>query len=145
MERITVLYVANMVSVENLETLPPDSLSWVEFSTTSSGGRGWQVHSRLRVGDCALWRYSLRTLWLKSSRRSWSLASNQHLVSVKEVLQFCVAVLFVIAIELQEPAPVKNGSWCGSARLGRRVRSNGERLLGEGVRWRKNRASALLA
>ena len=33
------------------------------------------------------------------------LTDDQHLVTVKEVLQFCVAVLYAIAVELHKPVP----------------------------------------
>ena len=39
---------------------------------------------------------------------------DHHLVMVKEVLQFCVAVLNVIAVELQKPASEGGRSWSGS-------------------------------
>ena len=32
-------------------------------------------------------------------------AGDQHMVAVKEVLQFCVAVLYAIAIELEKSTP----------------------------------------
>ena len=41
---------------------------------------------------------------------------DQHLVTVKEVLQYCVVVLNAIAVELQEPAPLRQIPlrWCSS-------------------------------
>ena len=54
-------------------------------------------------------------------------------VSVNEVLQFFVAVLDAVAIELQEHVPLKGRSSCVSACLGRREGSYVEGLLGEGV------------
>ena len=52
---------------------------------------------------------------------------HQHLVTVKEVLQFCVIVLNAIAVELQKPACFRGWSWSGSARLGRWAKSDEER------------------
>ena len=48
---------------------------------------------------------------------------DQHLVMVKECMQFCVAVLDAVATELQKPASLlKARPWSSSARLGRGVR-----------------------
>ena len=44
---------------------------------------------------------------------------DQHLVAVKDILQFCVAVLDAVAIELQKPGSFKGRFWSGGARLGR--------------------------
>ena len=63
---------------------------------------------------------------------------DQHMVMLKQVLQFCVAVLNAIAIELQKPTSLKGRSWSSSSRLSRWAGSNGMGPLGEGVpgtRW----------
>ena len=44
---------------------------------------------------------------------------DQYLVTVKEGLQFCEAVLDAVAIKVNKPATLKGRSWSGGARLGR--------------------------
>ena len=66
---------------------------------------------------------------------------DQHLVTLKEDLQLCVAVLDAVAIELQKPASFKGRSWRDGAHPDRWARSDGEGPLGEGVPGREGRTS----
>ena len=68
---------------------------------------------------------------------------RQYPVTVKEVLQFYLAVVNAIAVELQESAPLKGRSCCERARLRRRDGSDREGLMGEEVLRRESRTCSL--
>ena len=98
----------------------------------------------LRSGDHVWWWHSLWTPWWRSLCRVWSLAHRRKKkVTVKQVLQFYVAVLYVIAVGLQELASLKGRSWNGSSRLSRWAWSSGEVPIGEGVPGREGRMRSL--